>query len=222
MFDDPFADLELMPTPDDISSLDDHSPTESTPDGPLCEVCSEVIEWSGRGRKPKYCKDHKRRTSPRDTPDMPRAPRRSAKLEARLSELESDLTREMSLFGKGLAAVLPVSGVTLVDRSARTAKALTKIAARNPKVLESLEVSTKVVDALDLAESALAFGVALLVDTKRMNPDNTLAGMVGVSQTWHDIHDDETETHSERNVNASVNGLNPFEVDVPLRFQSVS
>lgn len=223
MFVDPFADLETA-TPDALPEDDGHSLTESTPDGPLCEVCSDVIPWSGRGRKPKFCANHKRRTSPRDSADLPRAPRRTAKLEARLAELETDLTREMVIVGKGFSAVLPVFGLTMAERATRTAKALTKIAARNPKVLESLEVSTKVVDALDLGEVALALGVALLVDLGRMNPDNTLAGMVGVSETWHAINDeDDGSGHSEAHVNESVNGQrNPFEVEVPLRFQNVS
>jgi len=224
MFHDPFSDLDVAEPPTDDNDVE-HSPVESTPDGPLCEVCGTVIAWSGRGRKPKFCVDHKRRTTPRDSADLPRAPRRSAKLELRLAELESDLTREMALFGKGFSAVLPTFGVTMVDRSARTAKALTKIAARNPKVLESLEVSTKIVDALDLGEVALALGVALLVDLQRMNPDNALAGMVGVSQIWHDINDERPESesgrHSERNMTEDTNFRNPFVVEVPPRFQAV-
>lgn len=33
---------------------------ESPHDGPSCIVCGTALEYSGRGRKPKYCDEHKR------------------------------------------------------------------------------------------------------------------------------------------------------------------
>lgn len=207
---------------DDFSALDvvpsDDSSPEVIPDGPLCqhEDCENVIPWSGRGRKPKFCAEHKRRTETPKDGSVQSTPRRSAKFDARLDDIEASLTKELALFGKGAATFLPVFGCTLVDRSARTAKVMRNIAAKNPKVLEALEVTTKVADAIDLGEAGLALGVALLVDIKRMNPDGAMPRILGVSETYHALYDEESPTPQV------FNGANPFEVSVPPRFQAVN
>lgn len=205
-----FENLEVTPS-------EDTSP-EEIPDGPMCqhEDCYNVIPWSGRGRKPKFCAEHKRRTAEPKEGASQSTPRRSAKTDARLDAIEESLTKELALFGKGAATFLPVFGCTLVDRSARTAKVMRNIAAKNPKVLEALEVTTKVADAIDLGEAGLALGIALLVDLKRMNPDGMMPRVLGVSQTYHDLYDEEAPTPSV------FNGVNPFEVAVPPRFQAVN
>lgn len=39
-------------------------PQDDSPhDGPSCVVCGTALEYSGRGRKPKYCDEHKRSVS---------------------------------------------------------------------------------------------------------------------------------------------------------------
>lgn len=47
---------------------------DATPfDGPTCEVCGVALEYSGKGRKPKRCDDHKRQraaTGSRTTSDV--------------------------------------------------------------------------------------------------------------------------------------------------------
>ena len=48
--------FSAAPVPDDDSVKPDVSPH----DGPACIVCGEPLDYSGRGRKPKYCAEHKK------------------------------------------------------------------------------------------------------------------------------------------------------------------
>lgn len=206
---DDFLDLQVA-EPD---------PAEPTPiEGPLCEVCHEPIPWSGRGRKPKRCAEHKTRTA--STAGTGASPRTSTRKASRLATLEDGLLREMVIFGKAIAKPLPVTGVSLVGRAEKTAKALTAIAATNDKVLNALEVVTKIVPALDLSETIATLGVAFLVDTRRIAPDGIVSTMLGVDETWRTIYGDESvEGVAVQNGRVPHLGLPPQQV--PSRFQPV-
>lgn len=73
---DPLGDEEVTITIDGAGNLDDLRfddavPLEGTADIPpptderlSCETCGKTLVYSGRGRKPKYCDEHKRSSSP--------------------------------------------------------------------------------------------------------------------------------------------------------------
>lgn len=53
---------EFGPLPTVVESIDDTASTDTTPGDdkrPHCVECGVLIEHSGRGRKPKYCQEHK-------------------------------------------------------------------------------------------------------------------------------------------------------------------
>lgn len=214
---------------DDLDFLDDLPPEENEPDilpdppeptadgGPVCDVCGDPIPYSGRGRRPKKCAEHKTRTTARQGAASVR--RSSGKTAARITALENDLTKEFALFGKGVAKVLPTFGVTVVKRAERTAAALARIAEDNPKLMQILEVGTKIAPAIDLGETAAALGLALLVDMGRVDPDSLLSTMFEVSATWHEINDDVVPDEPQGVVIAGA-GFPPQEV--PLRFAKIA
>jgi hypothetical protein len=226
LIDELFADIQVEDAPlglaDDEFGPEDIDPPTTDPepvvdapaDGPTCEVCQAPIPWSGRGRKPRKCADHKTRTA-----GAAKANRR--KTPARVDQLRDDIMRELVGFGKTTSAVLPVFGITMVARADKTAAALARIAENNPKVLAALEVATRVVPALDLAETLMALGIALMVDVGRVPADSMLAVTTGVSATWHEVHDEGPTV--ERVTVATPDGPLPSfsTVDVPPRFARI-
>lgn len=218
MFDDMFGDLDAAPAPAD-------TPVSAPPaDGPDIVVCQEPgcgmeLEWSGRGRKPKFCDEHKRRTSPKDAP----APgqRRPRGFAGRLENVQQALTEQLVETGAMVSVVLPCTGITLTKRSERTAAALANIAADNPRMLEILEQTASILPKIQLGKIALEVGVAVLVDTNRVNPDGMLAMMTGISEVWHDLHDEESPLDNT-SVPAEMTPANGvWNQQVPPRFMPV-
>lgn len=211
MGDDPIDDT----LPDPVTDPEPDPITVS--DGPTCDVCGASIPWSGRGRKPKKCADHKTRTSPNATKN--RKSRTSG-----MAQVEADLTREMALFGKGVAKVLPTFGVTMFARAEKTSRALCRIAEGHPKLLEVLMIGTQIAPALDLGETGAELALAFLVDTGRVHPDALLPSMFGVSKTWHEINDDETATREAyiRQEQETSSPQSVFNVEVPPRFSVIT
>lgn len=175
--------------------------------------CENRLIWSGRGRKPKRCADHRTRTR-----GATAATKRLTNTRASRAELEADLSREFNAFAIGISKLMPVTGVTMAKRSERTVHALVKLAENNPSLLIALEATAKVASVVDIAESAAAIGVAVMVDTGRMNPDGVMPNMLGVSETFHEINDEPIPEGVQ--YQAPVETV--FEAPVPLRFQKVS
>jgi hypothetical protein len=219
---DLFDDIEVIPDPESPGDTSTPERDPSVKEGPTCEICGTEIPWSGRGRRPKKCDEHKSRTTGRSDTGTPA---RGARLEKRLATLEADLTREMTLFGKGSAKFLPTFGTVTVGRAPKTAEAMVKIAADHPKVLDALEVATKIMPALDLGETAAMMALALAVDRGIVHPDSIPAVMFGVSETWHDIYPDGTvEDKAKQNGNNPVEGevIGFPEQQVPPRFARIT
>lgn len=192
-----------------------------------CQTCGKPLTYSGRGRKPKFCEDHKTRTASVGK-------RRNSRQSGFISSLQDDVTKEIAFFGKGVAKVLPTFGVTIFSRAEATSAALCRIAADNPKLLAVLEIGTKIAPAIDLGESAAMFGLALLIDLKKVHPDAVLPQMFGVSAIYHEIHDEGTPStgdgvtshawdyvpsNSEQEVRDEYVGMPP--VNVPPRFAPI-
>lgn len=225
MDEDAGFDLEALfleePT---VETPPDGPPGESVPpavsgDGPLCEECGDEIPWAGRGRKPKRCALHKNRTAGAKKA-VSRAPT-SARIR---EELVSDLTREIAFFGTGMSKVLPTTGLTTFKRAERTAQALVKVAGDNPRLLAALELGAKAVSYVDLGETGVAIGTALLVDLGRMNPDSAMANMVGVSETWHELNDEVPQSAEAAVDKAREERLTEsvFSVPTPPRFERIT
>lgn len=216
MTDPPDFDFDNLETLD-LPPSERGSPADPDPGvvgGPECEVCGNVIPWSGRGRRPLRCVEHKKKPASAGV----RQPR-AAKTEVRLKALEDDLLREFTVAGKGLAQFMPTAGVTLVKRAERTTRALLRIAEDNPKMLQALETAAKVAPAIDLGETLGAVGLAIMVDAGRVNPDSLLPTLFGVRETWHELNDD---TSGEEMPQAG-NGFGGMpEQTVPLRFQEIT
>lgn len=179
--------------------------------GLACEECGTTIEWSGRGRKPKRCVEHRSRTSARVSGTA--APRRSAKLDARLATLEGDITRGFAGLGHGASAFLPVFGVVTISESANVARVMTRIAATNEHVLSALESGAKVLPMFDATRIGFRLSMAIAVDLKRADPDSFGAKLTGVSEVYHEIYGDETPQSETDNVSVGFP-----EVSVPPRF----
>jgi hypothetical protein len=191
-------------------------PTTEVSTGPQCDVCGTGIPWSGRGRKPKKCIDHKTRTSSSISPR-----RVSSKTSARLEQLEADLLQESVTFGKTVSQIFPTLGVVTVSRAPKTASALTRIARDHPKVLAALEVSTKIIPVLDLGETFLALGVALLVDLGQIKPDSPSAQMLGVTEIWKSIYEEETQNSIDQYGKVEPANIGFPAQQVPPRFAKV-
>lgn len=221
---DSFADILDVPATDDSAPPPDDTPPPPDDDSsagggdddkrPHCEECGTVIPWSGRGRRPKRCADHKlrRSTNPRSI-----STRSNTKRAVKLDQLEGDITRELGIAGMGLAKVMPTAGITLFSRAEKTAQALVRIAQDNPRLMEALEIGAKVAPAFDLGETAAAVGVAILIDTGRVDPDSVISQMTGVSQLWHQTHDDEPEGASPNVPHVGMPVQN-----VPPRFETIA
>lgn len=226
--DEDFGDLSTLflaePEIDDGSDTDVLPAEESAPPpggGPTCETCGDTIPWAGRGRKPKFCVNHKTRTAGARKATSRALP--SVKIR---EELVGDLTREIAFFGTGLSKVMPTTGVTTFKRAEQTAKALVKIAGDNPRLLGVLELSAKAISVVDLGEAGASIGVALMVDLGRMQPDAAISQMLGVSETWHELNDEgpdpsaaasyQAEQATEARLQNSV-----FAVAVPPRFETI-
>lgn len=205
-----FGNLSVVESETDTSS--------DSPSGPECEVCGDIIPWAGRGRKPTKCKEHKSRTTPRDS-DTPSTPRRTAAKAKRLEDLEAGLLKELTLFGKGMSKAMPVAGVTTVKRAPETAHALTLIAADNPRVFAVLETATKVLPVLDIGETAAMIGVAIMIDAGRLSPDGILPNMLGVTEIYDMVYPDDGRGQSEPVQREGT--LTPFAVELPPRFAPV-
>lgn len=89
-----------------------------TSNDPTCEVCGTPLSYSGRGRKPKYCDDHKRSTSTSRTTSTGR--RSTRDVEAAMAALSSGHTVvqfAMSLVSLEAGQVFEISRPTLDERN---------------------------------------------------------------------------------------------------------
>lgn len=208
---DPGLDLDPPAAPE--------AGTDLSTDGPTCETCSTPIPYSGRGRKPRFCVEHKKKIATGGS--KPRASRGTA----RLAVLETDLTREMVVFGKQVSRVAPITGITLVDRSSRTAAALCKVAAKNEKVLLVLEASTSILPYLDLSETVVAVLLATMIDFGRIDPNAVPAQIFGLTETYNEVNSPPEATVDPAGLEFGNNPVGYQGADhtpqVPPRFQRV-
>jgi hypothetical protein len=206
----PLGDL-LADLPEATEIGDDDPTVLTTEDGsgPVCQVCSETIPWSGRGRRPKSHKECRTRTATTG--------RRTTRTRSVSDEqLTDDIHRELIGFGKSISPLLPTASVVCVSRAERTAEALVLATKGHKKSRQFLVAATRILPLFDVSEFLTMMVIAAMVDVGKISPDSMLANMGGVSELYHELNDD---TPAE-----PQNLPQPFEFpeqQVPLRFQPV-
>lgn len=203
----------------DMKLDDDEVVVEEKPAEPeyLCEICQTPLTYSGRGRKPKRCSEHRTRTRRSVSTKKEVEPEKTVNVE----ELEEKLTMEMAKIGTAVSNVLPVTGVTMFERAPNTAHALVDIARRHPKLLSVLDTVSQVVPGLEIAEFVMALGIAMMIDTGRMNPNSHVAQMAGLTETYAKIYPPEQRETTPTGPTVSYpTGL--FEAPIPVRFNAVA
>lgn len=206
--DDEFAGLVVRLTELDAPDSDIDPPVSS---GPTCEECGTEIPWSGRGRRPRRCIDHKTRTAPKSSR------RSSTRSTAKLNELTTAIEQGVAKLGGALAVPLPVTGVFTCGQATKVAPALARIAQAHPRILGAITTGVAAMDYAALAEFLAGFVMALSVDAGRMQPDALPARMIGITSIAEEIgllKDTPQERPAER---PSV-----FDVPAPPRFSVIS
>lgn len=108
--------------------------TESTSGAPQCEVCGEDIEYSGRGRKPKYHPEH-RPTAPKRSGS---APARSGSIRNEAALREALLSRYLQI-GSLLSMMHPAYGRGVRQKAEEAVNADIELARVSPAFRRTLE-----------------------------------------------------------------------------------
>lgn len=190
---DPFEDLppaearyeEPDMIADDALRLGDPDASPmNVPDGwPRCEVCDAPIEWSGRGRRPKKCAEHKTQRSPVGVR------RGQSTLDKQLERLQKDLHSQTVKIGMAIGRWAPVTGLVAVDRADRFTRAVVRIAKDRPEILEVLEKVAKTEPIFEIAETVGALIFAAGVDMGRLNPESVPAQLLGITPLWRTLEE---------------------------------
>lgn len=173
----------LSPVEDSPSSVASAGEGVFTPssDGAIwCETGGHLWEHTGRGRKPKNCPDHRTRNAP--------AAGTARGSTRKLEDLKLRLGVMVAGLGKGASFRMPVMGATMMANSVKAANAAVELAKNNPKVLNVLEAVTKTVPAYELGEVLAQMVVAGMVDIGRVQPDDFIAEVMGVKETYILVH----------------------------------
>lgn len=188
------------PDPDDVSGEALPDDPRTGDDWPHCEVCGDAIEWSGRGRKPKKCVEHRRRTSAGSGNAGGPTTRRLSRAENdRLGRIQAALASQGFKFGVVSGRFIPVTGLTIAKRSDKFAESLVKLCANKPEYLDILEKAAAFEPVFDIAEFVGAVVIAVGVDMGQVHPEGMAARMLGVTETWMELADDEAMTQEEPN-----------------------
>lgn len=140
---------ELTPEPDAVPVDVPRSDNDLT-----CQVCGKPLTYAGRGRRPRFCADHR--------PGASRGERIPTSRVNKDEKLRDDLAGVLTLVGTGVFMVERFDGLVILDRSEATATALVAVAQENKqvrKVLESL-VAVTVYGALVTAVASIAVPIA--------------------------------------------------------------
>lgn len=105
---------------------------DPAPGGFSCEVCAEPLSYSGRGRHPRFCEEHK--------PGAGKTPKPRAR---GLNTLKDELTMTFVSMGTALCMADLFDGSVLISRSEPLAASLIVLAEKDPKVRKALEASMR-------------------------------------------------------------------------------
>jgi hypothetical protein len=149
------SDHEILPESVSIPTDDDDAPELA------CEVCGTPLVYAGRGRKPRYCEDHRNRSGTNTGPRIVTAGGAS-RASGKDARLRQDLTTMLGSVGMALMLVESYDGLVVMDRTPATVDALMEVAAQNPKFRKTLEqmVTVSVWSQVSLAVAGIALPIA--------------------------------------------------------------
>lgn len=119
------VDLSAETTPaDDAPPIGDYEHA--------CVVCGVELTYAGRGRKPKYCAEHK--------PTAAKSPSRVTSAKGRWQEpLAQALNSQFAVIGMGVYAFNQFDGTCILNGSGQLSTSLVAVAETNPRVRRTLE-----------------------------------------------------------------------------------
>lgn len=160
-------------------------PLVNTDDELVCQVCGIPLVYAGRGRKPKFCDEH--RTSSARTSGG-KARQSSGKASAANRIVQEGIADNVRLVGTGVGMAMPTTGYVLVEDSDVFAQAIVRLCANNPRAMKALSKAAQASPAFQVGKSLARIGTAVNVDTGRMQPDTALVRGLGVFKAWQETH----------------------------------
>ena len=124
-----------------------------------CAKCGIAIEYSGIGRKPKFCNDHREKPKNIDTV-KPKSRYRSTGSKS-LDVLRLELTQTLQGAGALLMAVDRFDGLVVIQGTPKLVDALISMAEVNPDFKRWLESGTKSVVWIQLGTALAAIAVPI-------------------------------------------------------------
>lgn len=139
--------------PSDVIPLDVESPESG--DGSACIVCGTALTYSGRGRRPKYCADHKPSRASSSTP-------RSASKGKGSQAIRADIQNTLLGVGAMLASIDQYDAAVVISSAPKLADVLGSMAEQYPEFRKFLEGGNKSVVWLQLGIAVSALTVPIL------------------------------------------------------------
>ena len=127
-----------------------------------CEVCGETLEYSGRGRKPKYCASHKPARGRADTPTVKTA----GKPNSKAREAAGVLAQVNGLVAVGLSVApgawrMPATASAIAEANEAFEEAAARALAADPKLTTLILRAGQVSGGVSLLIAYGAFGIAV-------------------------------------------------------------
>lgn len=119
-----------------------------------------------------------------------------AKLEDLEAQLKDKLLEDFVIPG---AMASPLLAANIEKRADRTAKAVVRIASRNPSVRKGLEKALQGSDLVTVAAFFLTSAVCVMVDLNMMEPNALPARASGVPDLWNTVYEEPLEESEPSN-----------------------
>ncbi len=128
---EPTPELVSTPIPDDVFDVADNATNDTLPITLACEVCGTPLSYAGKGRKPRFCAEHK--------PGRGTATRASRGGWKDAGIVEAALTQSIEMIAGGLlfmpdGSPLNRDGETLYSHGPRVAHELVVLAENDPRL----------------------------------------------------------------------------------------
>lgn len=136
-------------------------PKDEAPD--RCLKCGEGLTYSGRGRRPKYCDNCKRTSSPRAAKSESDGPRWKP-------ALATKLTNNLVGVAMVVSALNAFDGMAILQGSQGLANSLVDVAENDPKVRKALENFTTASAWGGVAIAAAAIAIPILANHGYLPP----------------------------------------------------
>lgn len=186
---EPADEPEVIPESDPEDDYRGETRDSLEDDWPHCEDCGVRIEWSGRGRRPKRCHEHRRNVSTRTTGTATvRRTRGKSAQDLRLESIETRLHSSAVKIGMVMGRYAPITGLVFIDRSDRFTSAAVRLSANKPEVLDFLEKIADTAPVFDIAEFIASVIFAVGIDLGRVHPGSIAAQLLGLTKLWEEYN----------------------------------